>query len=82
MSCNCLYEVCGPVSEKCEAHFHVHDNLTDMWNACVCAKGEVDKWHELDCLMVGAWMVESPNSTSVHMRCPCMLTKNFEMEMF
>lgn len=51
MSCNCSCEVCGPDSEKCEAHSHVHDSLTDMWNACVCAKEELDKWHRLDCLM-------------------------------
>lgn len=49
--CTCPCEVCNTEVGICHAHTHVFERLTLLWLACVCPKGELDKWHNLECVM-------------------------------
>lgn len=49
--CICDCEVCGLGIDGCLATANTFDRLTSVWEACVCPKGELDKFHKLCCLM-------------------------------
>ena len=34
-----------------DAHDRIYKHITSMWEACLCPKGEYDRWHRLECLM-------------------------------
>ena len=52
-NCKCLYVVCADQEQgiNCHAHEHVFKHITAMWEACLCLRGESERWHRLECLM-------------------------------
>lgn len=50
-ACNCVVCVDEEGGVGCHAHDRIYKHITSMWEACLCPKGEYDRWHRLECLM-------------------------------
>lgn len=55
LNCNCNCNICDSASEvhstTCSASSMVYKRISQLWEECVCKKGEYDQWHKLECVM-------------------------------